>query len=179
KADAARTPHETLDLTRRPARLESDDAPAVRVGVHPARAVDVLWAALAVESIGVARTSLERTIDYLQTRVQFGVPLSHFQALRHRVADLFTMVEAATSSAWYAIRVARTPEFPVAAPLAKLVATRSAYAVTAESIQLHGGIGFTWEHDAHLYFKRATANRLLFGDEVRLRQVIASRAGLF
>lgn len=178
-ADAARTPHDTLDLTRRQARLRFDAAPAVRVGADPDRALNLLWAALAVESIGVARASLEQTVEYLQTRKQFGVPLAHFQALRHRVADLFTMVEAATSSAWYAIRVAGTPEFPVAAPLAKLVATRAAYTVTAESIQLHGGIGFTWEHDAHLYFKRATANRLLFGDEVRLRQVIATRAGLF
>jgi alkylation response protein AidB-like acyl-CoA dehydrogenase len=178
-ADAARTTHDTLDLTRRQARLEFRAAPAVRVGGDPYRAVDLLWAALAVESVGVARASLERTVEYLRTRKQFGVPLAHFQALRHRVADLFTMVEAATSSAWYAIRVAGTAEFPVVAPLAKLVATRAAYTVTAESIQLHGGIGFTWEHDAHLYFKRATANRLLFGDEVRLRQVIASRAGLF
>ncbi len=177
--DAVRTPHDTLDLTRRQARLEFDAAPAVRVGTDPDRAWNVLWAALAVESVGVARASLEQTIEYMKTRRQFGVPLAHFQALRHRVADLFTMVEAATSSAWYALRVAHTAEFSVAAPLAKLVATRAAYAVTAESIQLHGGIGFTWEHDAHLYFKRATANRLLFCDEVRLRQVIAARAELF
>ena len=89
-ADAARTPHDTLDLTRRQARLEFDAAPAARVGADADRALNLLWAALAVESIGVARASLEQTVEYLQTRKQFGVPLAHFQALRHRVADLFT-----------------------------------------------------------------------------------------
>lgn len=173
-----RVPHDTLDPTRRQARLEFESSAATLVSRDPHRAVELLWAALAVESVGVARASLERTCEYLKTRRQFGVPLAHFQALRHRVADLAVAVEAATSSAWYALRVAGTAEFAVAAPLAKVVATRAAYAVTAESIQLHGGIGFTWEHDAHLYFKRATANRLLLGDEVALRRVIAERAGL-
>ncbi|MCW3841494.1 acyl-CoA/acyl-ACP dehydrogenase [Micromonospora yasonensis] len=176
--DVRRTPHDTLDPTRRQARLEFDGAAASLVGRDVRRAVDLLWAALAVESVGVARASLELTVDYLKTRQQFGVPLAHFQALRHRVADLAVAVEAATSSAWYALRVAGTEEFAIAAPLAKLVATRAAYAVTAESIQLHGALGFTWEHDAHLHFKRATANRLLLGDEVALRRVIAARAGL-
>ena len=172
------TPHDTLDLTRRQARLEFVAAPATLVGRDVWRALDLLWSGLAVESVGVARASLDLTIDYLRTRKQFGVPLAHFQALRHRVADLAVAVESAISSAWYALRVAGTDEFTVAAPVAKLVATRAAYQVTAESIQLHGGIGFTWEHDAHLYFKRATANRLLLGDEVALRRVIAARAGL-
>jgi alkylation response protein AidB-like acyl-CoA dehydrogenase len=98
--------------------------------------------------------------------------------LRHRVADLAVAVESATSSAWYAIRVAGTGEFAVAAPLAKLVAAEAAYTVTAEAIQLHGGIGFTWEHDAHRYFKRATVNRLLAGDPIALRRLIGARAGL-
>ncbi|MFI0793883.1 MULTISPECIES: acyl-CoA dehydrogenase family protein [Micromonospora] len=177
--DARRTGYATLDPTRRQARLEFTATPATLVGRRGvAHALDLLWAALAVESVGVARASLELTIDYLKTREQFGVPLAHFQALRHRIADLAVAVEAATSSAWYALRVAGTAEFAVAAPVAKLVATRAAYAVTAESIQLHGGIGFTWEHDAHLYLKRATANQLLLGDEVTLRRLIATRAGL-
>ncbi|PZM97817.1 MAG: acyl-CoA dehydrogenase [Actinobacteria bacterium] len=173
-----RVSHDTLDPTRRQARLEFAGARASLVSRDAHRALELLWAALAVESVGVARASLERTCEYLKTRRQFGVPLAHFQALRHRVADLAVAVEAATSSAWYALRVAGTDEFAVAAPLAKVVATRAAYTVTAESIQLHGGIGFTWEHDAHLYFKRATANRLLLGDEVALRRLIAERAGL-
>ncbi|GAB3137086.1 acyl-CoA dehydrogenase family protein [Micromonospora sonneratiae] len=178
-ADTRRTEHSTLDPTRRQVRLEFTATPATLVSRRGAEhALDLMWAAVAVESIGVARASLESTIDYLRTREQFGVPLAHFQALRHRIADLAVAVEAATSSAWYALRVAGTAEFAVAAPLAKLVATRAAGTVTAESIQLHGGIGFTWEHDAHLYLKRATANRLLLGDEVALRRLIADRAGL-
>jgi alkylation response protein AidB-like acyl-CoA dehydrogenase len=117
---------------------------------------------------------------HLRTREQFGVPLATFQALRHRVADLAVAVEAATSTAWYAMRLAaaRDPELHVVAPMAKLVATEAAYRVAAESIQLHGGIGFTWEHDAHLYLKRATVNRLLHGDPLTLRRTVGQRAGI-
>jgi len=171
-----RTVHPTLDQTRRQARLVFRGAPAVHVNAANG-AVDLLLAALAVESVGVARTSLARIVEHLRTREQFGVALATFQALRHRVADLAVAVESATSSAWYAIRVAGTEEFAVAAPLAKLVAAEAAYTVTAASIQLHGGIGFTWEHDAHRYFKRATTNRLLGGDPVALRRLIGSRIG--
>jgi len=176
--DCRRTAHDTLDLTRRQARLELDGTPAVAAGATAAHALDLLWAALAVESIGVARASLDLTVAHLRVREQFGAPLATYQALRHRVADLFVALEAATSSAWYALRAAGTAEFPVVAPLAKLVATEAAYRVTAESIQLLGGIGFTWEHDAHLYFRRATANRALAGDPVWLRRTIATRAGI-
>ncbi len=178
----AATVHPTLDQTRRQARLTFDGVPARRIGDGAAasRAVDLVRAGLAVESVGVARAALDLTVGYLQTREQFGVPLATFQALRHRVADLAAALEAATSTAWYAWRLAAAgdAEFTVAAPLAKGYATEVAYRVTAETIQLHGGIGLTWEHDAHLFFKRATANRLLLGDPAALRRVIASRAGI-
>jgi alkylation response protein AidB-like acyl-CoA dehydrogenase len=173
------TVHPTLDQTRRQARLEFPGVPAREIGdgAAAARAVDLVRAGLAVESVGVARAALELTVGYLRTREQFGVPLATFQALRHRVADLAVAVEAATSTAWYAWRLAAAgdPEFTVAAPLAKAYATEVAYRVTAETIQLHGGIGFTWEHHAHLYFKRATANRLLLGTPTTLRREIATR----
>ena len=171
----------TLDQTRGQARLMLDGTPARLVaapGPAVAHALDLLHAALAVESVGVARASLCSTVDYLRVREQFGVPLATFQALRHRVADLSVALEQATSSAWYALRVAGTEEFAVAAPMAKLVAADVAFEVTAAAIQLHGGIGFTWEHDAHRYLKRATANRLLAGDAVALRRIVAARAGL-
>jgi alkylation response protein AidB-like acyl-CoA dehydrogenase len=179
------TPHPTLDLTRRQARLEFTGSPAVRVspvgdrGAAAARALDLARVALAVESVGVGAASLAMTVEYLKIREQFGVPLATFQALRHRVADLAVRLEAATSSAWYALRVAGTEEFAVAAPLAKLVATQAAWQITAQSIQLHGGIGFTWEHDAQLYFKRAVASRFLFGDPASLRRCVGARAGLW
>jgi alkylation response protein AidB-like acyl-CoA dehydrogenase len=176
--DAVRTGHPTLDQTRPQARFTFAAAPAVRVGGtdETGRALDLLWAAIAIESVGVARASLAMTVGHLKARQQFGVPLATFQALRHRVADLAVAIEAATSSAWYAIRVAGTDEFAVVAPMAKLVATDAAYQVTAQGIQLHGGIGITWEHDAHRYFKRATANRLLLGDPVALRRIVGTRA---
>ncbi|GLY24615.1 acyl-CoA dehydrogenase family protein [Micromonospora sp. NBRC 101691] len=176
--DVRRTGHDTLDLTRPQARLEFSGTPARLVGRDGGRrALELMWLALAADSIGVARASLERTVEHLRTRQQFGVPLAHFQALRHRIADLAVALEAATSSTWYAVRSHGTAEFGTAAPLAKLVATDAAYAVTAESVQLHGGIGFTWEHDAHLYLRRATANRLLLGDAPALRSRLAPPPG--
>jgi alkylation response protein AidB-like acyl-CoA dehydrogenase len=177
-AHATRTVHPTLDQTRSQATLVFDGAPASRVGSSGVHAVSLLRAGLAVESVGVARAALAAAVAHLRTREQFGAPLATFQALRHRVADLTVRVEAATSSAWYAVRVAGTDEFPVAATVAKLVATEAAYAVTGECIQLFGGIGFTWEHDAHRYFKRATANRLVAGDPVALRRELAGPAGV-
>jgi alkylation response protein AidB-like acyl-CoA dehydrogenase len=158
-----RTAHPTLDQTRPQAMLVFTGAPAHRVADAGDRPLALLRAGLAVESVGVARAALAAAVDHLKTREQFGSTLATFQALRHRVADLTVRVEAAESSAWYAVRVAESGEFPTAAAVAKFVATEAAYAVTGECIQLFGGIGFTWEHDAHRYFKRATANRLLAG----------------
>jgi alkylation response protein AidB-like acyl-CoA dehydrogenase len=174
----SRVEHATLDQTRGQARLVFDNTPAQRVGGPDAvtRALDLLYAALAIEAVGVARASLALTVAHLKTREQFGVPLATFQALRHRVADLHVRLESAASSAWHALGCVGTEEFTVAAPLAKLVAGEAAYAITAESIQLLGGIGFTWEHDAHRYFKRATTTRLLGGDAVTLRRLIGARA---
>ena len=177
--DCARTAAATLDQTRGQASLTFAGSPARPVsrpgdgGAAAVRARALLRTALAVDSIGAARTALSTVVTHLTTREQFGVRLATFQALRHRVADLHVALEAATSSAWYAVRVAGTAEFPAAAAVAKLAATEAAYTVTAQAIQLLGGIGFTWEHDAHRYFKRATANRLLAGDPVTLRRELA------
>jgi alkylation response protein AidB-like acyl-CoA dehydrogenase len=171
-------PRTPLDQTRGQARVVFEHAPARLVAADARPAGDLLHATLAIESIGVARTSLQSTVEYLRTREQFGVPLATFQALRHRVADLAVAFEQATSTTWYALRVAGTDEFAVAAPMAKLVATEAAYAITAAGIQLAGGIGFTWEHPAHRYFKRATANRLLAGDPTALRRLIGARINL-
>ncbi len=172
-----RTPTSTMDHSRPTATLVFDGAQATRLDASPEGAMDALHLALAAESLGVAAASLEQTIVHLKTRHQFGQALASFQALRHRVADLAVLIESAISTTWYAIR-APEPERPVAAPMAKLVAADAAFTVTAESIQLHGGIGFTWEHDAHRYFKRATVTRLAHGDPVALRRTIAARAGL-
>jgi alkylation response protein AidB-like acyl-CoA dehydrogenase len=172
----------SIDLTRWFATVTFDGAAASLLGDPAAaeHAVDLLRVGLAVEAMGAARHCLNATVDYLKTRVQFGKPIGSFQALQHRAADLAVDLEAATSTAYYAAwAAADSPEeLPVVAPLAKSVCADAAYRIAAETIQLHGGIGFTWEHDAHLYFKRATASRLLLGDGHIQRLLVAERAGL-
>jgi alkylation response protein AidB-like acyl-CoA dehydrogenase len=167
-----------LDPTRPLARVELDTDGARRIGdASPAR--DLLHVALAAESIGGARRILELTVEHLKVREQFGRPLGSFQALRHRVADLTVELEAATSTVWYAARAAAigSDELPVVAPLAKAAAADAFTHIAGEAIQLHGGIGFTWEHDAHLYFKRAWTTALLHGDSRTLRRTAFARAG--
>jgi alkylation response protein AidB-like acyl-CoA dehydrogenase len=133
---------------------------------------DLYWSALAAESVGAAQALLELTVEHLKVREQFGRPLGSFQALRHKVADLTVLVEAARSSTWFA-----ATEDLTAAPLAKAVAADAFVTVAGECLQLLGGIGFTWEHDAHLYFKRAWTNALLAGDSASLRALAFERSG--
>jgi alkylation response protein AidB-like acyl-CoA dehydrogenase len=177
-AGAETEPQPTLDQTRGQATLTLSGTPARLVARTAAHAQDLLHAALAAESVGVARASLLSTVDHLRVREQFGVPLATFQALRHRVADLHVLLEQATSTSRYAMQVAGTEEFRLAAPLAKLSATGAAYDITRAAIQLLGGIGFTWEHDAHRHLKRATANHFLALDPIALRRLLFTRARL-
>jgi alkylation response protein AidB-like acyl-CoA dehydrogenase len=177
-----RTDVPLLDQTRRAADLRLDGVPALRVGAADAVAFarDVAAVAAACEAVGTARRALGRTVDHLCTRVQFGRVLGSFQALRHRAADLFTAVEAAASTARYAARVvASAPqELPVVAPLAKLVAAQALFDVAAEAVQMHGGIAITWEHDAHLWFKRAAHVQHTGGSPEQLRKLLAPATGL-
>jgi alkylation response protein AidB-like acyl-CoA dehydrogenase len=170
-----------LDPTRSQARVELAQAPSRRVGDLAAvsRAGDLLHVALACESVGAAERCLELSVGHLKTREQFGRPLGSFQALRHRVADLTVAVEGARSTAWYAARAAAglSDDLDVAAPLACATAADAFRDVAGESIQLHGGIGFTWESDIHLYFKRAWTTALLH-DPRALRHLAAARAGV-
>jgi hypothetical protein len=159
-----------LDVTRGFARVTPG---AGRVIGNASYARDLYWSALAAESVGGAQALLELTVEHLKVREQFGRPLGSFQALRHKVADLTVLVEAARSSTWYA-----ATEDLTAAPLAKAVATDAFVTVAGECIQLLGGIGFTWEHDAHLYFKRAWTNALTAGDSASLRALAFERNGL-
>ncbi|WP_371616448.1 acyl-CoA dehydrogenase family protein [Streptomyces sp. NBC_00454] len=128
---------------------------------------------LAAEAVGAAGQALARTVDYVQQREQFGRAIGSFQAVKHRLADLYVQVQAARSAAYYA---AWDPQQGTLALAQALEALRT---TAGEAIQLHGGIGFTWEHDAHLYFKRAAADELLFGPVHRLRAHAAEAAGLF
>jgi len=177
-----RTARAGMDPLRWQAELTVAPAALRRIGDADAsaRAIDVLRIALAIEAIGVARWCLEATVEHLKTRVQFGKPIGSFQALQHRAADLAVLLESAAATASYAAwTVADSPaELPTMAPLALAVCGDAAYRIAADAIQLHGGIGFTWEHDAHLYFKRATTTRLLLGDTHQQRRLAAHRAGV-
>lgn len=185
KSDAgglARNLLPTLDQTRKLARVEFDGVPARKVGAEDAvlRALDLAAVALAAEQLGGAQRTLDMTVEYAKVRHQFGRPIGSFQAIKHRCADMFVLVESARSAVLNAAAVAdESPdELPAAAALAKAYCSDAFFHTAGEAIQLHGGIGFTWEHDAHLYFKRAQSSRHLFGAPDRHRERLAALAGL-
>ncbi|WP_067800039.1 acyl-CoA dehydrogenase family protein [Actinomadura formosensis] len=181
-ARLVRRPLPTVDQTRKLARIEFDGVPARKVGGEDAllRALDVAAVALAAEQLGGAQQTLDMTVEYAKVRHQFGRPIGSFQAIKHRCADMFVLVESARSAVLNAAAVAdESPdELPAAAALAKAYCSDAYLHTAGEAIQLHGGIGFTWEHDAHLYFKRAQGSRELFGSPDRHRERLAALAGL-
>ncbi|MEU3646025.1 acyl-CoA dehydrogenase family protein [Lentzea sp. NPDC034063] len=146
----------TMDLTRRLATIHLANAAKTRLGSWSPHVRDVAIAALCAEQVGTAARALELTVEYTRTRVQFGKPIGSFQALKHRMADMHVLVETARSAAEAAAD-------EVSAAVAKVYCSEALFAVAAEMIQLHGGIAITWEHDAHLYFKRAHGSGQLFG----------------
>lgn len=180
-AGLARTRQTSLDETRPLGRIQLRDTEAELLGADDtadaAAALAALGntaaAALAAEAAGAAASALERTVAYVGEREQFGRAIGSFQAVKHRLADLYVRVRSARSAAYYA---AWDPE---AGGLALAQALEALRITTAEAVQLHGGIGFTWEHEAQLYFKRAAAGELLLGPVHRLRDHAAERAGLF
>ncbi|MEU9388093.1 acyl-CoA dehydrogenase family protein, partial [Streptomyces sp. NPDC048279] len=129
------------------------------------------------EAVGAADRALERTVEYVRQREQFGRAIGSFQAVKHRLADVHVAVRAARSAAYYAAWA--TAQGEPAGGLALAQALQALRTAAAEGIQLHGGIGFTWEHEAHLFFKRAAGDELLFGPVHRLRARAADAAGLF
>ena len=180
-ADAAVTAHGTLDQTRSQAAVAFQGSPALVTGASAGRAQELMWALLAAECSAAAEHCLEVTVAYLKSRTQFGRPIGTFQALKHRCADLAVEVAAARATAQAAVTAATSEpgRLPVLAPLAKRYCADVFFRVAAEMIQLHGGIGFTWEHEAHRYLKRAKTTQLLLGTPGQLRQLVAHRAGLF
>ena len=177
----------TLDQTRKLARLEFRSVPAARLigapgeaGAVLARTLDVAAIALAAEQLGGAQRALDMAVGYAKTRHQFGRPIGSFQAIKHRCADLLLEVASLRSAVRYAAAAVAedSAEVPVVAALAKAYASDVYFHVAAENIQIHGGIGFTWEHDAHLYFKRAKSSELFLGDASYHRERLAQRIGL-
>ncbi|MER5752401.1 acyl-CoA dehydrogenase family protein [Streptomyces sp. NPDC002088] len=175
-----------VDATRPRARLQLRDTEAALLGdddradVLAALAAvgDTAAAVLACEAVGAADRALERTVEYVGRREQFGRAIGSFQAVKHRLADVYVQVQAARSAAYYAAWGAAGHGERVGG-LALAQALEALRTAAAEGIQLHGGIGFTWEHEAHLYFKRAAGDELLFGPVHRLRAHAAETARLF
>ena len=179
----------TMDQTRKQAEITLDSArvPASACIGEPgsgwpalARTLDLAAAALAAEQVGGAEACLEMAVEYAKVRRQFGRPIGSFQAIKHLCATLLVKVEAARSAAYYAAAVAdaKTDDLRMAAALAKSYCSEAFFLCAAESIQIHGGIGFTWEHDAHLFFKRAKSTESLLGDPIHHRETLADCLGL-
>jgi alkylation response protein AidB-like acyl-CoA dehydrogenase len=181
-----RTSLATMDQTRKQARLEFAGTPAKLLGTEGegwpvlSRVLDLAAVALAAEQVGGAQKCLDMSVDYAKVRVQFGRPIGSFQAIKHKCADMLLEVESAKSAAYYAGWAAAelNDELPTVASLAKAYCSDAYFHAAAENIQIHGGIGFTWEHDAHLYFKRAKSSQLLLGDPTYHRELLAQRIGI-
>jgi alkylation response protein AidB-like acyl-CoA dehydrogenase len=175
----------TLDLTRKLARLVLSGTPAARISASDAtagleRVLALAVTALAAEQTGGAQRCLEMATEYARTRLQFGRPIGSFQAIKHKCADMLVEVEFARSAAYHAAFRAADgdDELLLAAHMAKSYCSEAYFHAAAETIQIHGGMGFTWEHPAHLYFKRAKASAVLFGDAVEQRRKLAARLGI-
>ena len=182
----SRTALPTLDPTRRLARLDFADVPARLVGTDGGAepglvtALQLAAAALAAEQIGGADQCLEMSVAYAKERAQFGRPIGSFQAIKHKLADIHIEIELAKSAVRHAAWLAdhQASELPAAASLAKAYASDAYWHAAVETVQTHGGIGFTWEHDAHLYYKRAKTSQVLLGDPACHRELLARHIGL-
>jgi alkylation response protein AidB-like acyl-CoA dehydrogenase len=185
-AGLTRTALPTMDQTRKQAKLDLADVPATLIGTDGggwdvlSTVLDLAAVALAAEQVGGAQQCLDLSVQYAKDRVQFGRPIGSFQAIKHKCADMLLEVESAKSAAYYAGWCASemNDELPSVASLAKAYCSEAYFHAAAETIQIHGGIGFTWEHPAHMYFKRAKSSELLFGDPTYHRELLAQRIGI-
>ncbi|GAC1382257.1 MAG: acyl-CoA dehydrogenase family protein [Marmoricola sp.] len=173
----------SLDMSRQVADVSLTGVPGTLVssdGEGPVRDALLLGAALmASEQVGVARWCLQETVAYLKVRRQFGRVVGGFQALKHRLADLYAEVESASAAARYAAAaIAAGEDVPIAARVAAAYASDVAVHAAEEAVQLHGGIGMTWEHPVHLYLKRAKADQIALGVPGAHRRALAGLLGL-
>ncbi|MGV0838010.1 acyl-CoA dehydrogenase family protein [Mycolicibacterium thermoresistibile] len=180
-AGVTRTPLVTMDLTRPQATVEFSGAPA-RLVAGPGdaeqvitRALQVGSALLAVEQVGAAQHLLDLSVDYATSRLQFGRPIGSFQAVKHRLANMLVDLEHARSTAYHAVwaLVDGSDDPAVAASIAQATCSAAFSTIAADTIQVHGGIGFTWEHQAHLYYKRAATDAVLLGSAEQHRSRVA------
>jgi alkylation response protein AidB-like acyl-CoA dehydrogenase len=181
-----RTQLATMDQTRKQAKIEFSNTPAKLIGEDGkgwdilSGVLDLVAVGLAAEQVGGAQFVLDMAVEYAKVRVQFGRPIGSFQAIKHKCADMLLEVESSKSAAYYGLWCASemNDELATTASLAKAYCSEAYFHAAAENIQIHGGIGFTWEHPAHLYFKRAKSSELLFGDPTYHRELLAQRIGI-
>jgi alkylation response protein AidB-like acyl-CoA dehydrogenase len=179
-----RTPLTTLDTTRRLARVTFEQAPARVLAADAAAGLDdavaIASLLLGAEQVGLAQRALETAVETARTRIQFGRPIGSFQAIKHRCADMLVDVELSRSLVYGALATvdADPGAVQLEAALVRGFVSDACLAVAAANIQVHGGIGFTWEHDAHLYLKRAKASQLLFGTPTGHRRRAAVLLGM-
>jgi alkylation response protein AidB-like acyl-CoA dehydrogenase len=172
------SPMSGIDLTRKLYDVEFSNTPAEQIGSPEdlPEAFDVATAALAAELVGGMQRTLEITVEYAKTRKQFGKPIGMFQAVQHQCADMYLETESARSAVYYAgwALEENSPDAATAVSIAKMYASDAARTVGNRGIQIHGGMGFTWENDLHLYYRRAKASETAFGDATFHRERIAS-----
>ena len=178
-------PLPTMDQTRKQARVTFDGTPARLLGTVAgaeaaiATMLDRSAIALAADALGGTGKVLEMSVEYAKIREQFGRPIGSFQAIKHKCASMLVDLESSRSAVYYALWAvsAGDPDERTVAPLAKAYCVDTYLHAAGENIQIHGGIGFTWEHPAHLYLKRAKSSRVLLGDSDFHRQQLADRIG--
>jgi alkylation response protein AidB-like acyl-CoA dehydrogenase len=179
----------TMDATRKLSEVTlsgveatADDVVGTVGGGWPvlSAAIDRGKVMIAAEMMGGAQKVLDMTVEYAKVRVQFGRPIGSFQAVQHKCADMMIDIEGAKSAVYYAAWAVSNEiaAAPLAAALAKAAASDAFRRVAANGIQLHGGIGFTWDHDLHLYFKRAKSSEFTFGDASYNRELVAQGINL-
>jgi alkylation response protein AidB-like acyl-CoA dehydrogenase len=174
---------DTLDMTRKLAEVGFAGTPARLVGAEGDAAtlvpqlMRIAAVLLSTEQVGGAQRCLERTVEYVNLRYQFGRPVGSFQAVKHRCADMLLEVESARSAAYYALWALAEggDDVEMSVDLAKAYCSEAYWLAASDSIQLHGGIAFTWEHDAHLYYRRAKSSGLLFGTPTEHWEALAER----
>jgi alkylation response protein AidB-like acyl-CoA dehydrogenase len=182
-------PVETLDMTRRWSELRFDgvqlDADSVmgppdRAWPRLKRALEWATAALCAEMVGGVQKVLETSTEYAKTRHQFGKPIGIYQAVSHKLADMLVLSESGKSATYYAAWAidADAPDRSLASSMAKAYVSDAYRKVAGDGIQVHGGIGFTWEHDMHLYFKRAKSSEVTLGDATYHRELVAQALDL-
>jgi alkylation response protein AidB-like acyl-CoA dehydrogenase len=177
-AGVDRAPLATVDATRPQARVRLAATPARRLEGSPATAVDLCAVALASEQVGGAERALEMAVEHAGRRVQFGRPIGSFQAIKHLCAEMLLELESARVAADHAAGAVDTDGLAEAASVAKVACSEAYVRIAADNLHVHGGLGFTWDHDAHLYLRRARSSLHLFGDPRHHRERLARHLGL-